>query len=182
MKTHTIYERAQSPWNRAVVIWLWSFQTIGSIIITAFAAALLHHRKGLQQRYDDGLADALFVINAYLIFSFTILNAILLIPTYMHYKRNALSPLWMLISSVWLALFWQTGLAMSIYALVWSAGYFEVWEVWNVLTILASIPYFVGLLYYSVVYHKWRKAGKRHVETSNERYSLDSRKLFSDIR
>merc|ERR1711964_549513 len=65
MRTHTHYERSSSPWNRKVLIWLWSFQTIGSIIVTAFAAALLDRRDGLQQRWDDGLADALFLITSF---------------------------------------------------------------------------------------------------------------------
>merc|ERR1711977_548513 len=67
MRTHTHYERSSSPWNRKVLIWLWSFQTIGSIIVTAFAAALLDRRDGLQQRWDDGLADALFLITSFLV-------------------------------------------------------------------------------------------------------------------
>merc|ERR1711964_716149 len=117
MRTHTHYERSSSPWNRKVLIWLWSFQTIGSIIVTAFAAALLDRRDGLQQRWDDGLADALFLITSFLVFSFTVINVIFTIPAYFHYKKDSLSPMWMMIGSVWMALFWLTVIACLGYRL-----------------------------------------------------------------
>ncbi|KAH6711663.1 hypothetical protein BKA61DRAFT_737308 [Leptodontidium sp. MPI-SDFR-AT-0119] len=180
MKTHTHYERSQSPWNRKVLIWLWCFQTVGSIIVTAFAAALQGKTKRLQQRYDDGLADALFAITSYLVFSFTVINAVFMIPTYFHYKKNTLSPMWVMIGSVWLALFWLSVIGMSVWAITWSSPIFEVYEVSMVLNILAALPYIVGLIYYSIVYDRWRRARKGDVETTNERYSLDSRKPFAD--
>ncbi|KAG4443246.1 hypothetical protein IFR05_001289 [Cadophora sp. M221] len=182
MATHAHYERSQSPWNRKALIWLWCFQTIGSIIVTAFAAALQDNRKRLQHRYDDGLADAIFVITSYLVFSFTAINAIFMIPTYFHYKKNSLSPMWMMIGSVWLALFWLSVTGMSIWALAWNAPIFEVYEVSVVLNILAAIPFIVGLIYYSIVYDRCRRARNADVKTTNERYSLDSRKPFADER
>ncbi|KAL2063253.1 hypothetical protein VTL71DRAFT_5058 [Oculimacula yallundae] len=178
-RTHTQYTRANSPWNRKALIWLWSFQTIGSIIVTAFAAALHDRRDVLQKRYDDGLADALFLITAYLVFSFTALNVILMIPTYFHYKKDTLSPMWMMIGSVWLALFWLAAAAMAIWSIAWSAPTFQVFEVCDILIVLAAVPYLGGLVYYSVVYHGWRKARKVDIETTNERYSLDSRKAHA---
>lgn len=182
MRTHTHYERSSSPWNRKVLIWLWSFQTIGSIIVTAFAAALLDRRDGLQQRWDDGLADALFLITSFLVFSFTVINVIFTIPAYFHYKKDSLSPMWMMIGSVWMALFWLTVIAMSAWAIAWSAPIFEVYEVSCLLNMLAGFPYIGGLVYYSVIYDRWRKShkGKADVETTNERYSLDSRKPLAD--
>merc|ERR1711964_315604 len=138
MRTHTHYERSSSPWNRKVLIWLWSFQTIGSIIVTAFAAALLDRRDGLQQRWDDGLADALFLITSFLVFSFTVINVIFTIPAYFHYKKDPLSPMWMMIGSVWMALFWLTVIAMSAWAIAWSAPIFEVYEVSCLLNMIAG--------------------------------------------
>ncbi|KAH7319115.1 hypothetical protein BKA65DRAFT_513829 [Rhexocercosporidium sp. MPI-PUGE-AT-0058] len=180
MKTHTHYERSQSPWNRKMLVWLWCLQTIGSIIVTVFAAALHDRREGLVQLYDDGISDSLFVLTSYLVFSFTVMNAILMIPTYFHYKKNSLSPKWMMIGSVWMALFWLSVIAMSMGVLVCSSPTFEVYQALMLLNIVAALPYFRSLFYYSGVYGSWKKARKVDVETTNERYSLDSRKQLAD--
>ncbi|KAH7391207.1 hypothetical protein BKA64DRAFT_677067 [Cadophora sp. MPI-SDFR-AT-0126] len=181
MKIRTHYEHSKSPWSRKVLIWLWSFQTIGSIIVTAFAAALLDKRDGLKERWDDGLADALFLITSFLVFSSTVINIIFTIPAYIHYRKNSLSPMWMMIGSVWMALFWLTVIAMSAWAIAWSAPIFQVYEVSCLLNMTVGFPYIGGLVYYSVVYDRWRKNHKRtaDAEATNDRNSLDSRKPFA---
>ncbi|RDW80504.1 hypothetical protein BP5796_05202 [Coleophoma crateriformis] len=123
-------------WSRKTLLILWFTQISVSLFCSVFTA-ICYPLKANEDRADDGLSFAFYVVLAFQVFAYTILSLGLTLLQMAQYWRGDLSPKWLLVpawctSVIWLA----TGIQGVSYAATSTLGPFTVFEVVMVLDVL----------------------------------------------